>query len=204
MWGNSWIYEFGVQGAHADLGVISVWTVVKTMRLVGFTVRVDRKLRSQSFPGGSVVKNLPANAGDWGWENPLEKVMSTHSRFLPGKIPWTEKPDGLQSMGLQIIGHNWACSHAQVKGLISAWGSQLLHLRVRKTQQRRLEKCLQRWDGTHHAQCPGAQRSVPRTSKWPDGVLWFVRIQIYFCHMCLVFVHGSGLQLLKPLKFPEP
>ena len=46
-----------------------------------------------------MVKNLPANAGDEGGEDPLEKEMATHSRILAGRIPWTEKPGGLQSMG---------------------------------------------------------------------------------------------------------
>ena len=50
-----------------------------------------------------MVKNLPANAGDpvWslGWEDPLEKEMATHSSILAWKIPWTEEPGGLQSMG---------------------------------------------------------------------------------------------------------
>ena len=34
-----------------------------------------------------------------GWEDPLEKEMATHSTILAWKIPWTEKPDGLQSIG---------------------------------------------------------------------------------------------------------
>ena len=47
---------------------------------------------SKSFPGGSPVKNLPANAGDvvgsLGWEDPLEKEMMTHSSILAWEIPW--------------------------------------------------------------------------------------------------------------------
>ena len=42
-----------------------------------------------------------------GQEYPLEKGMTTHSSILPWRIPWTEKPDGLQPMGLQRVGHNW-------------------------------------------------------------------------------------------------
>ena len=37
---------------------------------------------------------------------PLEKAMATHSSTLAWKIPWTEEPGGLQSMGLQRVGHN--------------------------------------------------------------------------------------------------
>ena len=52
---------------------------------------------------GTVVKNLPANAGDsgdLGQEDSLEEAMATHSNILAWKIPWTEEPDGLQSKGL--------------------------------------------------------------------------------------------------------
>ena len=57
------------------------------------------------FSGGSVVKNLPTNAGDLGStpgsEDPLEKEMATHSGILMREIPWTEEPGGLQSIALQ-------------------------------------------------------------------------------------------------------
>ena len=48
-----------------------------------------------------------------GWEDPLEKGMATHSSILAWKIPWTEEPAGLQSMGSQRVGHNWASKHAR-------------------------------------------------------------------------------------------
>ena len=54
------------------------------------------------FPGGSVVKNSAANAGDAdlipGSEDPLQEEMAIHSSTLSWKIPWTEEPGGLQSM----------------------------------------------------------------------------------------------------------
>ena len=40
------------------------------------------------------------------WEDPLEKEMATHSSIFAWKIPWMEEPSGLQSMGLQRVGHN--------------------------------------------------------------------------------------------------
>ena len=43
-----------------------------------------------------------------GWEDPLEKEMATHSSILAWRIPWTEEPSGLQSTGLQRVGHDWA------------------------------------------------------------------------------------------------
>ena len=53
-----------------------------------------------SFPGGSVVKNLPAKQATWvgslGWEDLLEKEMATQVSILAWGIPWTEKPEGLQ------------------------------------------------------------------------------------------------------------
>ena len=56
------------------------------------------------------VKNLPAVQETWvqrlGWEDPLEKEMETHSSILAWKISWTEEPGGLQSMGLQRVGHD--------------------------------------------------------------------------------------------------
>ena len=51
------------------------------------------------------VKNLPAmqetQVPSLGWEDPLEKGMATHSSIFAWKIPWTEEPGGLQSMGSQ-------------------------------------------------------------------------------------------------------
>ena len=40
-------------------------------------------------------------------ENPLEKGMATHSSILAWRIPWTEEPGGLQSMGSQGVRHDW-------------------------------------------------------------------------------------------------
>ena len=60
------------------------------------------------------VKNLPAVQDRWetwvrslGWEDPLEKETATHSSILTRKIPWTEEPGGLQSIGLRV-GHDLA------------------------------------------------------------------------------------------------
>ena len=57
------------------------------------------------FPGGTVVKKLPAKQEMWvlclGQEDPLEKEMATHSSILAWEIPWTEEPGELQSTGLQ-------------------------------------------------------------------------------------------------------
>ena len=42
-----------------------------------------------------------------GWEDPLEEEMVTHSSTFPWRIPWTKGPGGLQSLGVQRVGHNW-------------------------------------------------------------------------------------------------
>ena len=58
------------------------------------------------------IKNLPAvqetQVRSLGREDPLEKEMATHSSILTWKISWTEEPGGLQSMGSQRVGHDWA------------------------------------------------------------------------------------------------
>ena len=68
---------------------------------------------AMGFLDGSAVKNLPANAGDSGemgsipgLGRSLEEEMATHSSILAWEIPWVEDPGGLQSMGLQRVGHD--------------------------------------------------------------------------------------------------
>ena len=59
---------------------------------------------------GLFVKSLPTMRETWfqslGGEDPLEKEMATYSSTLAWKIPWTEEPSRLQSMGLQRVGHD--------------------------------------------------------------------------------------------------
>ena len=59
-----------------------------------------------------MVKNPPANAGVIrdtgsipGWGRSMEEGMATHSSILAWRIPWTEEPGEVQSMGLQRVGH---------------------------------------------------------------------------------------------------
>ena len=57
-----------------------------------------------------MVKNVPVvwetRVRSLGWEDPLKKRIATHSSILAWRIPWTEKPDGLQFMGSQRVGHD--------------------------------------------------------------------------------------------------
>ena len=57
-----------------------------------------------------MVKNLPVMQETWvrslGWEDPLEESKATHSGILAWRIPWTEEPGKLQSMGSHRVRHN--------------------------------------------------------------------------------------------------
>ena len=76
-----------------------------------------------------MVKHLPAMRETWvrslGREDPLEKGMETLSSVLASKIPWTEEPGGLQSMGSQRVGHNWVTNThmyiADLQHCVSFW-----------------------------------------------------------------------------------
>ena len=84
------------------------------------------------FLGGSVVKNLPAMQDTWvrlmGWEDPLEKGMTTHSSILAWRISWTEETGGLRSMGLQRVRHDWATNLLLLSLYISILTSSFLYL----------------------------------------------------------------------------
>ena len=62
------------------------------------------------FPVAQMVKNLPVRqetrVQSLGWEVPLEKGMAIHSSILAWRIPWTEKPGRLQSVGSQRVRHD--------------------------------------------------------------------------------------------------
>ena len=66
-----------------------------------------------------MVKNLLAmqetRVQSLSWEDPPEKGMAVHSSILAWRIPWTEEPGGLQSMGLQMVRHEWATNTTTIK-----------------------------------------------------------------------------------------
>ena len=98
--------------------------------VVADTIKIQIKMRSswircasnsiwllssdQASLVAQTVKCLPTmqetQVRSLGQEDPLEKEMATHSSILAWKIPWMEEPGGLQSMGLQKVGHDWATS----------------------------------------------------------------------------------------------
>ena len=75
----------------------------------GLILKANSPLLPFCFPC-QTVKHLSAmretRVRSLGREDPLEKAMATHSSTLAWKIPWTEEPGGLQSMGSQRVGHN--------------------------------------------------------------------------------------------------
>ena len=83
-----------------------------------------------------VVKNPLPMQETWetrvwslGWEAPLEEGMATDSSILAWRIPWTEDPDRLQSVGSQRVGHDWATEYTCTHGILSLpWKFSVLHL----------------------------------------------------------------------------
>ena len=65
---------------------------------------------SWTFLVAQMVKRLSTTRETWvrslGWEDPLEKETAIHPSTIAWKIPWTEEPGRLQSMGLQRVGHD--------------------------------------------------------------------------------------------------
>ena len=74
-------------------------------------LEIAMALENLDFTGGSDSKASARNVGEtWvqplDWEDPLEKETATHCSILAWKIPWTEDPGRLQSMGLHGLGHD--------------------------------------------------------------------------------------------------
>ena len=84
---------------------------------VSSMMRKELLPRHQGFPGGSVVKNLPAmqemRVQSLSQEDPLWKGMASHSSIFAWEIPWTEEHGRLESMGLQKAGHNLVTEQQQ-------------------------------------------------------------------------------------------
>ena len=87
--------------ANGHLGFFHVLAIVKSSE-VDFKVHVSsvaQMVKRLSTMWKTRVRSL-------GWEDPLEKEMATHSSTIAWKIPWTEEPGRLQSMGSQRVGHD--------------------------------------------------------------------------------------------------
>ena len=81
-----------------------------SMNCTLISVCIPWSVYTYMYHRSQMVKNPPAmqetGVQSLGWEDPLEKEMATHSGILAWRIPWTEEPGGLQSKGLQRVGHN--------------------------------------------------------------------------------------------------
>ena len=73
-----------------------------------------------------MIKNQETLVGSLGREDPLEKGMAIHSNILAWRIPWTEEPCGLQSIGLERVGHNkndLACKRVRHIASLGLWAT---------------------------------------------------------------------------------
>ena len=81
--------------------------------------------RLSLFPVGPLLRVLGAlERWSLGWEEPLEEAMATHSGILARKIPWTEEPARLWSVGSQRVGCDWATKHTHTKDALVYYGQQ--------------------------------------------------------------------------------
>ena len=107
-------------------GGVWVWSLVWEL-LWGEAKKPPKKQFRTSM--AQMVKNLPAirETQFWslGWEDPLEKAMATYSGILAWRIPWTEEPGGLQSMGSQRFWHDWetTLSFREITWVTHLWRS---------------------------------------------------------------------------------
>ena len=93
---------------------IFIYNLSDAVQLFGGIFHLINRVPEKASLVPQRVKRLPAVQETWvrslGQEDPLEKEMAAHSSTLAWKIPWTEKPGRLQSMGSQRVGHDWATS----------------------------------------------------------------------------------------------
>ena len=90
-----------------------------------------------------MAKNLLTMQEIWvqslGWEDLPEKEMATHSTIPAWRIPWMEEPGGLQSLGSQRVGHNWATNTFTFHYLESKLGHPIVAENFRETQQTKMD-----------------------------------------------------------------
>ena len=89
-----------------------------------------------------------------GWEDPLEEEMATHSSILTWKIPWTEKPGGLQSIGLQRV-KTQLSTHNSHDNSQNAHNIKLTILTIFKCT---LQQCYRLKMWYDHQHCPSPER----------------------------------------------
>ena len=108
------LYEVGEKDKYCVTSSIEELKMIEMNLLIKQTHRLNEfmvtKGKERTSLVAQTVKCLPAMRESWvrflGQEDPLEKEMAVHSRTLAWKIPSTEEPDRLQSMGSQRVGHD--------------------------------------------------------------------------------------------------
>ena len=101
------------QGRRSPVGY-SPWgrTELDLTERLHFTSRIGKR-----YSCGSMEKNLPAQQETWvrslGQGDPLEKEIAMHCNILAWKIPWTEEPGRLESIGLHRVRHDWMTKQQQ-------------------------------------------------------------------------------------------
>ena len=110
--GNGNPLQYSCLGNPMDRG--SWWTMVHTVPRVKYDWATSLSLFLWTSLVAQTVKHLSTMQETWvpslGREDPMEKEMAIHSSTIAWKIPWIEEPGGLQSMGSQRVGHDWATS----------------------------------------------------------------------------------------------
>ena len=93
-----------------------------------------------------MVENPPAVRETWvrslGWGDLLEAGMATNSSILAWRIPWTEEPGGLQSMGFQRVRHNWVIKHTHICKLVGV----TQHIKLKNKNYVNLNRCKKGFD----------------------------------------------------------
>ena len=148
------------------------------------------------------------------WIAYAEKAMAPHSNILDWKIPWTEEPGGLQSMGLRRVGHDWVTSLSLFSFM--HWKRKWQHIPVFLPGKSHEQRSLAGY-------CPWGHKSWMWLSDWTIGTLFLINDSChdllycrvspdflsYFTKLALNFKLNLGLlgqQLYVPFKyrFPSP
>ena len=99
-------------GESGNSATLYFWGALKSLQMVTAVMKLKDgySLDSRASLVAQRLKCLPEMRETWvrslGQEDPLEKEMTTHSSNLAWRIPWTEEPGGLQSMGSQRVSHD--------------------------------------------------------------------------------------------------
>ena len=104
----NWLKNLAVINLHKKAGSLT-WI----FSYIAFNLGLPRWLNSKRI----CLPMQEAQMWVWslGWEDPLEKEMTTHSSILAWRIPWSEEPGRPQSMEVQRTGHDWGTEHASLR-----------------------------------------------------------------------------------------